>query len=91
MVLDSEPPRPNCTNPTTGEERKRIQSTQDRVSDARELKPSEGSLADEVTGGNGHLRCTKPYTLGTWNVRGMCLGKLDIIKQEMSRTRLFNN
>ena len=87
MVLGSEPPRLNCIKPTTGEERKRVQSTQDTVDDARELKPSGGSLADEVTGGNGHLRCTKPYTLGTWNVRGMSLGKLDVIKREMHRTR----
>jgi len=89
MVLDSEAPRLNITNLATGEERERIRSTQDNVDDARELKPSGGSLADEVTGGNGRLRCTKPYTLGTWNVRGMSLGKLDIIKQEMHRTDIL--
>jgi hypothetical protein len=87
MVLDSEPPRLDSINHATGEERRRIPSTQDGIVDAGELKPSGGSLADVADGGKESRRCTKPYAMGTWNVRGMSLGKLDIVKQEMQRTR----
>ena len=31
------------------------------------------------------VRCTKFYQIGNWNVRGMFLGKLEIVKREMSR------
>ena len=87
-MLESEPPRLDSINRATEEERERIRSTQDSINDAGELKPQGGSLADVVTGGNGRLRCTKAYKIGTWNVRGMSLGKLDIIKKEMKRTDL---
>ena len=37
---------------------------------------------------NGKLSFCKNHTIGTWNVRKMNTGKLDIVKREMERTRV---
>ena len=31
------------------------------------------------------VQCYKQYCIGTWNVRSMNQGKLDVVKQEMAR------
>ena len=42
-----------------------------------------------VSGGESKVRCCKEqYCVGTWNVRSMNQGKLDVIKQEMTRTNI---
>ena len=39
-----------------------------------------------VTGDRGKVRCCKEqYCIGTWNVRFMNQGKLEVVKQEMAR------
>ena len=39
-----------------------------------------------VTGGGGKVRCCKEqYCTGTWNVRSVNQGKLEVVKQEMAR------
>ena len=39
-----------------------------------------------ITGDRSKLRCCKEqYCIGTWNVRSMNQGKLEVIKQEMAR------
>ena len=39
-----------------------------------------------VTGDGSKVRCCKTqYCLGTWNVRSMNQGKLEVVKQEMAR------
>ena len=43
----------------------------------------------DVLGGVSKVRCCKEqYCLGTWNVRSMDQGKLDVIKQEMARVNV---
>ena len=43
----------------------------------------------EVTGDGNKLRCCKvQYCIGTWNVRSMNQGKLEVVKQEMSRVNI---
>ena len=38
----------------------------------------------DVTGSGGKVRgCKEKYCIGTWNVRSMNQGKLDVVKQEM--------
>ena len=38
------------------------------------------------TGDRSKVRCCKEqYCIGTWNVRSMNQGKLDVVKQEMAR------
>ena len=40
----------------------------------------------DVSGGKSKVRCCKEqYYIGTWNVRSMNQGKLEVVKQEMPR------
>ena len=40
----------------------------------------------DVTGDGSQVRCCKEqYCIGTWNVRSVNQGKLDVVKQEMAR------
>ena len=42
-----------------------------------------------VTGDGSKVRCCKEqYCIGTWNVRSMNLGKLEVVKQEMARVNI---
>ena len=43
----------------------------------------------DVTGDRSKVRCYKEqYCIGTWNVRSMNQGKLEVIKQEMARVNI---
>ena len=40
----------------------------------------------DVSGGESKVQCYKvQYCIGTWNVRSMNQGKLEVVKQEMAR------
>ena len=42
-----------------------------------------------VFGGGSKVRCCKEqYCVGTWNVRSMNQGKLEMVKQEMTRVNI---
>ena len=43
----------------------------------------------DVTGNGSKIRCFKEqYCIGTWNVKSMNQGKLEVIKQEMARVNV---
>ena len=43
----------------------------------------------EVTGDVSKVRCCKEhYCIGTWNIRSMNQGKLEVVKQEMTRVNI---
>ena len=43
----------------------------------------------DVTGDRSKFRCCKEqYCIGTWNVRSMNQGKLEVVKQEMARVNI---
>ena len=43
----------------------------------------------DVTGDRSKVRfCKEQYCLGTWNVRSMNHGKLEVVKQEMERVKV---
>ena len=43
----------------------------------------------DATGDRSKVRCCKEqYCVGTWNVRSMNQGKLEVIKQEMARVNV---
>ena len=45
--------------------------------------------AVDVTGDRSKVRCYKEqYCIGTWNVRSMNQGKLEVVKQEMARVNV---
>ena len=42
-----------------------------------------------MSGGESKVRCCKEqYCIGTWNVRSMSQGKLEVVKQEMERVNI---
>ena len=44
----------------------------------------------DVTGDRSKIRCCKEqYCIGTWNVRSMNQGKLEVVKQEMARVNVY--
>ena len=43
----------------------------------------------DVSGGETKVRCCKKqYCIGTWNVKSMNQGKLDVVKQELVRVNI---
>ena len=45
--------------------------------------------AVDVTGNRSKVQCCKEqYCIGTWNVRSMNQGKLEVVKQEMARVNV---
>ena len=43
----------------------------------------------DVTGDRNTVRCYKEqYCIGTWNVRSVNQGKLEVVKQEMARVNV---
>ena len=43
----------------------------------------------DVTGDGSKVQCRKEqYNIGTWNVRSMYQGKLEVVKQEMARVNI---
>ena len=43
----------------------------------------------DVTGDRSKVRCCEEqYCIGTWNVRSMNEGKLEVVKQEMARVNV---
>ena len=44
----------------------------------------------DVTGDRRKVRCCKEqYYIGTWNVRFMSQGKLEVVKQQMARVNIY--
>ena len=53
-----------------------------------EPKKNQHSVVD-VTGDGSRVRyCKEQYCIGTWNVRSMNQGKLEVVKQEMIRMNI---
>ena len=52
-----------------------------------EMEPKQKQHTDvDVTGDGSKARCCKEqYCIGTWNVRSVNQGKLEVVKQEMAR------
>ena len=54
-----------------------------RLSQSRKKRP-----VVDVSGGENKVQCCKEeYCIGTWNVRSMNQGKLEVVKQEMARVK----
>ena len=59
-----------------------------RKNEVMESKQKE-YLAVDVTGDRSKIRCCKEqYCIGTWNVRSMNQGKLEVVKQGMARVNI---
>ena len=59
-----------------------------RRNEEEEPKGKQCPVVD-VSGGESKVRCCKEqYCIGTWNVRSMNQGKLEVVKQEMTRMNI---
>ena len=77
MTLKDEFPRLVGTQYATGE------ITPERMK--KQPKRKQHPVVD-VTGDGSEVQCCKEqYCIGTWNVRSMNRGKLEVVKQEMPR------
>ena len=59
-----------------------------RKNDEMEARQKQHPVVD-VTGDRNNAQCCKEqYCIGTWNVRSMNQGKLEVVKQEMARVNI---
>ena len=59
-----------------------------RKNEETERKKKQHPVAD-VTGDGSTVRyCKEQYCIGTWNVRSMNQGKVEVVKQEMARVNI---
>ena len=56
-----------------------------------DTKPKQKQLpVVDVTGDGSKVQCcTEQYCIGTWNVRSMNQGTLEVVKQEMARVNIY--
>ena len=53
------------------------------------MEPKEKQYPEDMTGDGSKVCCCKEqYCIGTWHVRSMNQGKLEVIKQEMARVNV---
>ena len=84
MTLKDELPRSVGAQYATGEEWR----NNSRKNEEAEPKQKQHPVVDG-TGDGSKVRCCKEqYCLGTWNVRSMNQGKLEVVKQEMARVKI---
>ena len=83
-ILKEELPRSVGAQYATGDERR----NNSRKNEGMEPKQKEYPAVD-VTGDRSKVQCCKEqYCIGTWNVRSMNQGKLEVIEQEMTRVNI---
>ena len=83
MTLKDEPPMSGVQY-ATGEDWR----NSSRKNEEAEPKQKQYPAVDG-TGGRSKVRCCKEqYCIGTWNVRSMNQGKLEVVKQEMERVNV---
>ena len=80
-MLKEELPRSVSDQYATGNEWRNNSRKNEGVEQKRKQYP-----VVDVTGDRSKVRCCKKqYCIGTWNVRSMNQGKLEVVKQEMAR------
>ena len=83
-TLNNELPRSIGAQYATGDQWR----NNSRKNEGMEPKQKQYPLAD-VTGDRSKLQCCKKqYCIGTWNVRSVNQGKLEVVKQEMARVNV---
>ena len=83
-TLKEELPRPIGAQYATGDQRR----NNSRKNEEMEPKQQHHPVVD-VTGDGSKVRfCKEQYCIGTWNVRSMSQGKLEVVKKEMTRVNI---
>ena len=84
MTLNDELPKSVDAQYATGEEWKNSSRKKEEAQPKQKQHP-----VVEVTGDGSKVWCCKEqYCIGTWNVRSMIQGKLEMVKQEMARVNI---
>ena len=87
MTPGDEHPRSECVQHATKEEWRAIINSS-RKNDEMEPKQKQYPVV-YVTGDGSEVQCCKEqYCIGTWNVRSMNQGKLEVAKQEIGRAHV---
>ena len=85
MTLKDELPRLVGAQYATGEEWR----NNSRKNEETEPKQKRKHPIVDMTGDASKVQCCKEqYCIGTWNVRSMNQGKLEVVKQKMARVRI---
>ena len=79
-TLKDELPRSVGAQYATGEEWR----NNSRKNEEMEPKQKQHPGVDVTGDGSKVRRCKEQYCIGTWNVRSMNQGKLEVVKQEMA-------
>ena len=80
-ILKEELPRSLGAQYATGDQWRNNSRKNERMEPKHKQYP-----AVDVTGDSSKVQCYKEqYCIGTWNVRSMNQGKLEVVKQEMAR------
>ena len=83
-ITKEEPPRSLGAQYATGDQWR----NNSRKNDGMEPKQKQYPVVD-VTGDRSKVQCCKEqYCIGTWNIRSMNQGKLEVVKQEMARVNV---
>ena len=84
MTLKDELPRSVGTQYTTGEELRKSSRRNEEAAPRQKQCP-----VVDVSGGKSKVWCCKEqYFIGTWNLRSMNQGKLEVLRQEMARVNI---
>ena len=62
--------------------------TNSRKNEETEPKQKQHPVVDVIGDGSKVRCCKEQYCIGTWNVRSMNQGKLEVIKQEVARVNV---
>ena len=84
MTLKYELPRLVDAQYATGEEWR----NNSRKNEELEPKQKQHPVVDATGDGSKVQCCKEQYCIGTWNVRFMNQGKLEVVKQEMARVNV---
>jgi len=83
-ILKEEFPRSVGAQYATGDQRRNNSRKNEGIEPKQKQYP-----AVDVTGDRSKVQCCKEqYCIGTWNVRSMNQGKLEVVKQEMARVNV---
>ena len=83
-TLKDELPTSVCAQYATGDQWR----TNSRKKEGTEPKQKQHPVVDVTGDGSKVQCCEEQYCIGTWNVRSMNQGKLEVVKQEMTRVNV---
>ena len=88
MTLKDESPKLEGVQNATGEEQRAVANSFQK-NEVAGPKWKQWSAVDMSGYGSKIQSCKEQYCIGTWNVRFMNQGKLEVVKQEIARVNII--